>query len=122
MERKIEQADIIFLEGIRADVRIGTTTQERAAPQSVLIHVRIETPLRRAGNSDEIAHTVDYAAVEHKVRQISQSHPFNLVESLAESLAQAILSMGADAVWIRVEKRPFPNVGPVGVEIRRRRP
>jgi len=79
-----------------------------------------------AGLSDELARTVDYGRVFDTCRQIVESTRFDLVEALAEAIAQELLSeFPVDEVTVRVRK-PMVKLGgtlrAVGVEIRRRRP
>jgi 7,8-dihydroneopterin aldolase/epimerase/oxygenase len=103
----------------------GVYEEEQQNPQPFEVDVELALNLQPAGLSDDLAQTIDYSRVFDTCRQIVESTRFNLVEALAEAIAQEILTgFAADEVTIRVRK-PRVQVGgtlrAAGVEIRRRR-
>lgn len=112
------QLDFLFIERLKIPVRIGTTDEERAFPQIIFLSIEIETSLERSGLSDDIADTVDYAAVTAEVENFVKSREFTLVEALAEAAARIVLNRPlVTATRIRVEKKVLPQVESVGVQI-----
>jgi dihydroneopterin aldolase len=104
----------------------GVYPEEQQAPQPFEVDVELALNLQPAGLADDLAQTVDYGRVFDTCRQIVESTRFDLVEALAEAIAQELLSeFPVDEVTIRVRK-PKVKLGgtlrAVGVEIRRRRP
>ena len=81
--------------------------------------------LQPAGLSDDLEQTVDYGRVFETCRQIVESTRFNLLEALAEAIAQELLAgFPADEVTVRLRKPKVKLGGTLrsaGVEIRRRR-
>lgn len=70
---------------------------------------------------DDINDTMSYEGIVDEIRSLSKKH-FNLVEILAEHLAQFTLSdPRVDAVQVRVEKLDVYPEGSVGTEIFRSR-
>ena len=119
-------SDRILLEGMTFEGTHGAHPQEQVAPQPFEVDVELALNLQPAGVSDDLAMTVDYARVFASCRQIVESTRFNLVEALAEAIAEELLAdfPAAESVTVRVRK-PKVQLGgafrAVGVEIRRRR-
>lgn len=113
--------DIIFIDELRVPTLIGIYPRERTMPQTVEISLQIGTSIASAGNSDNIGDTIDYAeVVERLSRELATQH-FNLLEKLAEFVAQLLLE-GYGATWVRVSVAKLGmmrNVRRVGVVIER---
>jgi dihydroneopterin aldolase len=94
--------DIIFIEDLRVETRIGIHPWEKAAPQTVALDIRMGiASVAPARENDDIRDTVDYAAVcEHLRAELSARH-FNLLETLAEFAADQILEFFA-VQWVRL--------------------
>jgi 7,8-dihydroneopterin aldolase/epimerase/oxygenase len=120
--RKFMNSDTIFIDGMSVLAKIGTTDQERSLPQKLSISLKLYAPLDKAGKSDRLEDSIDYSRIESETRLLAESKTYQLVESLAESIATAVLSGGAvEAVWVRIEKTVLKSVDCVGVEIWRSR-
>ncbi len=117
--------DLITVRGMRFLGRHGVSLEERLEPQPIEVDVLIPADLRAAGASDELAQTVDYAAVFARVAEIVEKQSFRLLEALAETIAQAVLAdEKVDEVEVAVRKPKAPMPGAfetVEVRIRRRR-
>ncbi len=82
----------------------GVLEEERVDGQPFLYDVELEVPEPVA---DEIEEAVDYCAVAQRVREVSNGRRFQLIESLAAAVADALLeSFPAERVRVRVRKRP----------------
>lgn len=86
--------DRIAIRGIHARGRHGWTSEERSTPQSLTIDVELELDLRRAGLSDDLADTVDYAMLRRRIVEIVQSSSFALIERLGAALIHALFEDG----------------------------
>jgi dihydroneopterin aldolase len=77
---------------------------------------------RQAVGRDELSRVVDYEAIVNRVRAIVAAGHVQLVETLAERLAEACLADARVAVaTVRVEKLDvFADAASAGVEIERR--
>ncbi|WP_415910295.1 dihydroneopterin aldolase [Oleiharenicola sp. Vm1] len=102
----------------------GVLPEERTRRQEFRVSVEIETDLRRAGRSDELAHAIDYCAVQAVVGEIVEGAHRYLIEALAEDIAARLLARfkAARAVVVEVVK-PTPPVTFkfAGVQVRIRR-
>ena len=112
--------DKIFLHGMKAQTIIGVYEWERQQKQTVLLDLEISLPERDV-NSDEVATTVNYAEVCQAIRTSLSECEFQLLERLAEHIAQLVLTdFQAAAVKIRVIKQGIlPDVNAVGIEVER---
>jgi len=113
--------DLIFLHGVRAKTLIGWYDWERVAPQVVELDLEIGLPSTRAGVSDNLTDTIDYDHVVTALRASMAEQHFQLLEALAEHIAQIILNDFA-APWVKVSVTKLGilhEVGRVGVTIER---
>jgi 7,8-dihydroneopterin aldolase/epimerase/oxygenase len=78
--------DRIALRGVRAYGRHGFDAGERDRPQPFDIDVTLELDLRAAQASDDIAHTVDYAALRERLIAVVARTSYALLERLAGDL------------------------------------
>jgi len=93
--------DIIFIDDLRITTLIGIYPREKAMPQTVEMSLQIGTSTASASASDDIADTIDYAAVVKRLRTELTTRHFNLLEKLAEYVASLLLDEFG-AIWVRV--------------------
>ena len=115
--------DRISIRDLRVEGRTGVTAEERATPQPLIVNIDIATDLKKAGESDDLADTVDYGAVTSDVARLVRSTETKLLEHLAERIAAHISSLKpVERVSVEVMKMNPPigeDVGPVAVWIER---
>jgi dihydroneopterin aldolase len=113
--------DIIFLQEIKVETKLGLPEWERMTPQTVILDIELAMPHSRACQSDAIADTIDYGQIVARIRQTLTENSFHLVEALAEHVCQLILSeFGTPWVKVRVGKPGIlPGVKQLGVVIER---
>jgi dihydroneopterin aldolase len=102
---------------------IGIHAYELLAPQRVRVNVEMLV-LEQAGPlSDDIANVVSYEDVIEGIKTMLAQGHINLVETLAEKIADLCLSdERVESVRIRVEKLDvYAEAASVGIEIERRR-
>ena len=115
--------DIVYIEGLTGMTVIGIDKSELHDPQPVRMDLSIGVPSLRACVTDRIEDTVNYAAVREAILGLLASHGLQLLEALAERIAQMVIA-DFGAHWVRVElAKPakFVDVEAVGVVIERRR-
>lgn len=117
--------DRILLHDIRVDGRHGVGDEERAIPQPFEVDVELVRDLGEAGRTDDLSRTVDYSVVDALVRDVVANRSFQLLETIAETIAGDILvAFPVDEVVVRVRKPAVRLAGPIGysgVEITRSR-
>jgi len=103
----------------------GVRQAEKEVGQRFVVDLEVWKDLAPAGWSDDLAQTVNYAALYQLVAGIVTGPACNLIETVAERIAAAVLAQfPVDAVRVRVRKpeAPIPGVlAGAAVEILRRR-
>ena len=94
--------DRIFLRGMRFMACHGVLPHEREIPQPFEVDVELGLSLRAAGESDALGNTVNYAQVYHTVSSIMDGAPKQLIEALAEEIADDLLRDFDSLRWVRV--------------------
>ncbi len=116
--------DIIFIEGLRVSTVIGIDASELHQPQPLLIDLHAGVPHAPACESDQIGDTIHYGVVRTRILELMAQHGVQLLEALAEKLADTVLhEFGAAWVRVRIAKpHKFEDLQAVGVIIERRAP
>lgn len=115
--------DTIFLRDLRVETLIGVYAWERRVPQTLQIDLEIALPDHHSGQSDDIRDTLDYADIVQRIHNTLGSRHFNLLEALAEHIAQLLLT-DFGAPWIRISVAKLNAIRGsklVGVSIERKR-
>ena len=94
---------IIELHGLEVFGRHGVLDTERLEGQVFLYDVELEVEEPAA---DRIDAAVDYRLAADYVREVSESGPFELIETLAAAVADTLLArLDATRIRVRVRKR-----------------
>jgi len=115
--------DIIFLTGLTAECIIGIWDWERKVKQKVVVDLEMGADIRKAAASDHIDDTLDYKRVSKRVLQFVGDSQFQLVETMAESIARTVVTE-FDVPWVRVKlnkQGAIRGSRDVGILIERRR-
>lgn len=118
--------DTIFLKGMAFYGYHGALPEEKSLGQRFLVDVRIWFDLRQAAATDNLQAGVDYTEIYCIVKKLVEGTRFNLIETLAERIAGAVLQEfpQIDQVTTSVTKPEVPIPGMlagVTVEVTRRR-
>jgi dihydroneopterin aldolase len=119
-------ADKIVLEGMIFYGFHGASSAEQEVGQRFIVDLEADFDLSAAGQSDDIAATINYSRFFKLAKEILEGPSRKLLENIAENLAQRVLAeYPVDAVRVRVKKPEAPIKGSVlsyaGVDITRRR-
>jgi len=110
-----ELPDRLSLLGMRWHATHGVLAHEKVEPQPFEVDVVLHADLARAAESDDLAHTVDYAALHTLVGEVVTGPGFDLIEALAGAIARAVLAATdpsvVNAVEVRVRKPEAPIDG-----------
>ena len=82
--------DIIFLRELKIDTIVGIYEWERRMPQTVIFDLEMGTDIAKAAASDNIDDTLNYKAVAKRIIGFVGDSEFQLVETLAERVAELI--------------------------------
>lgn len=111
----------VFLRDMMLQLSIGVHAHEHAATQRVRINVDLGVTENRSDETDRLGRVVDYEALAQRVRDLAASGHVQLVETLAERIAQDCLRDGrVRSARVRVEKLDvFADMWAAGVEVER---
>ena len=99
--------DKIILTDLRINAVIGIWDWEKRSSQTISIDLEMQTDTKKISQSDSIEDALDYKAVSKRAKQFIQDSQFNLIETLAENLAQIILEE-FNVQWLRLSiSKPY---------------
>jgi dihydroneopterin aldolase/D-erythro-7,8-dihydroneopterin triphosphate epimerase len=84
-------SDFIEIEDLLVRAIVGVNPDERENRQDVMLTIRLETDVRPAARTDSIDHAVNYKTITKSVIAFVEQSSFQLVETLAEEVAQLCL-------------------------------
>jgi FolB domain-containing protein len=98
------QLDVIAIERLTVDCIVGLYPHEREIPQPLQLDVRMFLDTEKAGISQRLRRTVDYAAVATQLAFLLQHCRFQMLETAAHALARYLLAppaRGEDRARVR---------------------
>lgn len=117
--------DLVEIRGLKVKGRHGVTDEERSAEQPFVINLAARLDARPAAILDDLGSTLDYEEAVRIVAKIVTGESFQLLETLADRIARAILANRRVLdVWVRVAKTEAQlpeDVEEVAVEVSRSR-
>ena len=121
----MDPSDRILICGIDCVAAIGVTPEERTIRQRVSIDVELFTVTSIPAQTDSLKDAIDYAKVASAVAEVCRNRDYHLIETLAERVAERVLSefrVGKIRVLVRkISPVAEPRVNYVSVEVVRPR-
>jgi len=112
--------DEIRIEELELFARVGVPPDERAQPQRLTISLTLQPRDSFHDLGDELARTIDYAAVCEEVRAFAQKREDKLIETLANEIAGHLLQcFNLRRVEVELRKFVLPETKYVAVRIAR---
>ncbi len=84
--------DIVFINDLRIDTIIGIYDWERKVKQTISLDLEMATDIRMSAATDAIEDTLNYKAVAKRLIAFVEDSEYLLVETLAEKIAEIVLS------------------------------
>ncbi|MHB1362032.1 MAG: dihydroneopterin aldolase [Thermoleophilia bacterium] len=105
----------ITIKGLEVFAYHGVLPEEKKQGQPFLFDIGLSQKQTSAPETDDIADTVDYAAVCDRVAEVATAGSYNLLEKLAAVVADDILERfpAVDRVKVRIAKTSPPISHPV---------
>lgn len=94
--------DIIFIEGLEVDARVGVYSWEKAIKQKLVIDIELHWDTCKAFKTDELEYALDYFSISQRVTGFIETTHFNLIETLAEKIAE-IVRDEFGVPWLRLK-------------------
>lgn len=120
----LKKLDKIKIENIEIFANHGVFPEENRLGQKFLISATLYTDTRKAGKSDDLTASIHYGEVSQFIDSYMKEHTYQLIERVAESLAEELLVHTPLLQKVKIEvKKPWAPVGlpleTVSVEIER---
>lgn len=97
--------DRILIKDLTVRCIIGVNAEERREKQEVVINIALSADARKAGKTDSLQDAVDYRSIKKEVYAMAEASEYNLVEALAERIAEICLAHdGVKQAVVTVEK------------------
>lgn len=97
--------DIIYIRAVKVQSLIGILPHERAMKQTLIISCELAVDIRKAARSEAIDDTLNYAAIADFLIQFADSAQYQLLESFAEGLTQALFAaFPAQSITLDISK------------------
>lgn len=117
--------DKIVIKGIKVYGYHGVMDEEKKLGQNFIVDIKMSKDLTMAGTTDNLEKTVNYAEVYEVVKNIIKKEKYNLIERVAERIADELINRyNISKAKVRVKKPQAPidgNFEFVGVEIKRKK-
>ncbi|HLQ26767.1 MAG TPA: dihydroneopterin aldolase [Acidiferrobacterales bacterium] len=113
--------DIIYLHDLKIDCVIGIWEWERQTTQTIALDLDMAIDARKAAQTDRIEDALNYKAVAKRLIAFVSESKFQLVETLAERVAEVVLNE-FNVSWLRLrikKKGAIRGAADVGVIIER---
>lgn len=97
--------DRIYLQDLRVEAVIGIWEWERRIRQTISLDLEMATDVRRAAASDDIEDALNYRSIAKQLAETVEQSEFQLVETLAETLARiVVVDFGVSWLKLTVSK------------------
>lgn len=97
--------DRVFIEGLEIEALIGIYDWERRIRQPLVFDIEMAFDNRIPAATDAIADTLNYKAVSNRIVEYVSQSSFELVETLAERVAQIVITeFGVQRVRLKLSK------------------
>jgi len=109
-----------FIRRLYLDAKLGLCDWEKVTLQPVSVDLEYQLPSGLSCLTDRLEHTIDHCRVVERLRAFVLNQHHDLVEALAENIAQLLQDEFA-APWVNIsvtKQRPFPATQ-VGVTLER---
>ena len=94
--------DTVYIKGLKTDAVIGVYDWERSIRQTLVLDLELASDNRAAAATDGIADAVDYDAISKRILAYVQASEFELIETLAERVADIVLNE-FHIPWLRLK-------------------
>lgn len=116
--------DKVFIQQLEIDTIIGIYEHERTKKQKVIFDLEMDFDISKAAKSENIDDALNYQSIADEIIAYVSPSQFLLIETLAEKVAEMVLSyQGVKALRLSLHKpNALPGKTNVGVKLERSNP
>lgn len=94
--------DVVYLKDLRIETVIGIYDWERQIKQTVVLDIEMASDIAEAAATDSIEDALNYKSIAKRLIDFVGNSEFQLVETLAERIAQIIITE-FHVSWLRLQ-------------------
>lgn len=98
----MKKMDFIFVRDLAVKTITGVDAWKRPQAQPLLVSIFINTSIKKVGQTDHLSQSLNYDVISRNVSQHVESKRYNSLESIAESVAEKVLSQCSEGHWTRI--------------------
>lgn len=113
--------DIVFIKQLQVITTIGVYDWEKGVQQKLYFDLEMAFDNQPAAAKDDINLTLNYFSVSQRVNEFAQQHHFELIETMAERVAELIMREFS-VPWVKLtlhKPGALANAQSLGVQIER---
>ena len=84
--------DTLYIKDLALTTVIGVYAWERRIHQTILVSLEFSVDIKQAASNDDINQALDYATLAEQLQLFASNNSYQLIETLAENMAQLLLS------------------------------
>ena len=98
--------DTIFIHELCVETTIGVHPWERESRRTLLVDLELAADIRPAAATDQLDRTLDYQAIAQRIRELAAASSCQLLETLAEQIAERLLQEFATPWLLLMLRKP----------------
>lgn len=108
----------LYIKDLIIEAKHGVHKHEKQTKQRFLVSVELTIDLSRAAHTDNLADSLDWLLLKEEIVTITQTNSFNLMERLAQVIADAMLAHhGVSKVIVAIDKLDAFESGIPGIRL-----
>lgn len=111
--------DTVFIENYVLEAKHGYYKEEHSKKQKFIVSVFVHLDTKKSGITDDLHETLNYETIRMYIHDVLMESPHNLVESLAEEIAERLLKHKITSVEVEIKKPDVWSDSVPGVKILR---
>lgn len=113
--------DTVFINNCIVEAKHGYYKEEHAKKQKFVVSVCAYTDTKNAGMTDDLKKTLNYEHIRSYIHEVLAQSPHDLIESLAEEIADKVLVHDVVSVEVEIQKPDVWSDCVPGVKISRKK-
>ncbi len=105
--------DRLIISGLEFHGHCGITEEEKKAGQRISVDIEIGCDIQTPALSDRLEDALDYAVISHRLAEVGRTEFFQLIEALAERLAEVLMKEFSVKEVTLCLKKLHPPVEPI---------
>ena len=111
--------DRIIIKDAALFCKIGVASKERSRKQKIFVDAQLFLDTRKAAKKDDLKFTLNYSDVFNLMKRIARKKEYNLIETLANDIAERVLDeFKIEKIAVKV-KKTLPNMKYAAVGVTR---